>query len=59
MLPVDLALLAYVGPETVLPVASVLAGIVGVILTCGRYLKHTAIGWCRTLLGKEKPQEKA
>jgi hypothetical protein len=52
-------LLAYVGPETVLPVASVLAGIIGVILTCGRYLKHTAIGWWRTLLRREEPQEKA
>jgi hypothetical protein len=59
MLPVDCALLAYVGPETVLPVASVLAGIVGVILTCGRYLKHTAIGWWRALLRRDEPQEKA
>lgn len=59
MLPVDVALLAYVGPETVLPVASVLAGIVGVFLTCGRYLKHTAIGWWRALLGRKESQEQA
>lgn len=56
---IDTALLAYVGPETVLPVASVLAGIVGVILTCGRYLKQTAIGWCRTLIGRKPAEEKA
>ncbi|MBI3469593.1 MAG: hypothetical protein HY000_41870 [Planctomycetes bacterium] len=30
--------LAYLGPETMLPFASVLAGIVGVVLMFGRYL---------------------
>lgn len=56
---IDISLLAYVGPETVLPVASVLAGIVGVILTCGRYLKHTAAGWWRTLFGRKPAEEQA
>lgn len=56
---IDCGILAYVGPETVLPVASVLAGIVGVILTCGRYLKHTVVGWCRTLIGRKPAEEKA
>lgn len=32
------SLLAYLGPETVLPLTSVLAAIVGVVLVCWRYL---------------------
>jgi hypothetical protein len=31
--------LGYVGPETVLPVASALAAIAGVFLTFGRYIR--------------------
>ena len=56
---INSGILAYVGPETVLPVASVLAGIVGVILTCGRYLKHTVAGWWRTLFGRKPAKEQA
>lgn len=29
-------LFAYVGPETILPVASVFAAVVGVLMMCGR-----------------------
>lgn len=32
------SLLAYLGPETVLPLTSFLAAIVGVVLVCWRYL---------------------
>lgn len=35
-MPLPTPLFAYFGPETLLPVASVLAGAVGVIMICGR-----------------------
>lgn len=39
MLPVDTLMLAYIGPETALPVASALAAAVGVVLTFWRYIR--------------------
>jgi hypothetical protein len=36
----DKIVLAYVGPETVLPVASALAAVAGAFLVCGRFLKR-------------------
>ena len=38
-MPSDFPLLAYVGPETALPVASALAAAVGVVLTFWRYIR--------------------
>jgi hypothetical protein len=35
-------LLGYIGPDTVLPVASALAAIVGALLICGRYIWQLA-----------------
>lgn len=48
-MPFDLPLLAYVGPETVLPVASALAAIAGVFLTFGRYIRMMASRCWRTI----------
>lgn len=39
MLPFDFLPLAYIGPETALPVASALAAIAGVVLTFWRYIR--------------------
>jgi hypothetical protein len=39
MLPFDTLMLAYIGPETALPVASALAAGVGVVLTFWRYIR--------------------
>ena len=39
MLPFDSLMLAYIGPETALPVASALAAAVGVVLTFWRYIR--------------------
>jgi hypothetical protein len=39
MLPFDSLPLAYIGPETALPVASALAAIAGVCLTFWRYIR--------------------
>jgi hypothetical protein len=36
-------LLAYIGPDTILPVASALAAIVGGLLLCGRYVWTTIL----------------
>jgi hypothetical protein len=39
MLPFDTLPLAYIGPETALPVASALAAAAGVVLTFWRYIR--------------------
>lgn len=39
MLPLECLPLAYIGPETALPVASALAAVAGVCLTFWRYIR--------------------
>ncbi|MBL8850999.1 MAG: hypothetical protein JNG89_15070 [Planctomycetaceae bacterium] len=39
MFPLDAFTLAYIGPETALPVASALAAAAGVVLTFWRYIR--------------------
>lgn len=45
--------LAYLGPETMLPVASVLAAAVGFLLICWRYVLRIVTAPFRALLGKK------
>ena len=45
--------LGYVGPETVLPVASALAAIAGVFLTFGRYIRMVVARCWRAVTRKE------
>ena len=42
-------LFAYVGPETTLPIASVLAAAAGVALTFGRSVYRAVKGWIKSL----------
>ncbi len=49
---IEFLLLGYVGPETTLPLASVLAAIVGFMLFCWRYTVGLAIRGIRSLLGQ-------
>jgi hypothetical protein len=44
--------LAYLGPETMLPVASVLAAAVGFLLICWRYVLRIVTAPFRALYGK-------
>jgi hypothetical protein len=43
-------LLAYVGPETVLPLTSTLAAVLGVVLMFGRQAGRLALGVCRRVV---------
>lgn len=46
-------LLAYVGPETILPLTSALAAIGGAFLMFGRYVR-IGLSWCvRTITGRK------
>ncbi|MFO1092845.1 MAG: hypothetical protein U0992_05945 [Planctomycetaceae bacterium] len=58
MLPFQLSLLAYIGPETALPVASALAAIAGVCLTFWRYIRMLLSRCWRfvTRRGAESPE---
>jgi hypothetical protein len=46
-------ILAYLGPETMLPVASVLAAAVGFLLICWRYVLRAVTAPFRSLFGKK------
>jgi hypothetical protein len=46
----DLLVFAYVGPETVLPVASALAAIGGALMMCGRSVRSFLIGCVRRVV---------
>lgn len=48
-------LLAYLGPETVLPIASILATILGFVLMFWRFLIHWIKKPFLLLLGKSEP----
>jgi hypothetical protein len=48
-------LVAYVGPEVIMPLASVLAGVLGVLLLFGRYLLRLP----KKLFGECLPRSKA
>ena len=48
-------LFAYIGPETMMPVASVLAGVVGVFMMFGRSL----VGFGRGLVRRVLPSSEA
>ena len=50
MIPVDFPVLAYVGPETILPVTSVLAAIGGAFMMFGRYFKTLAVSYVRRFI---------
>ena len=43
-------LLAYVGPETVLPLTSTLAAVLGVVLMFGRQAGRLVLGACRRVV---------
>ena len=49
-------LFAYVGPETVVPVASALAAIGGTFLIFGRRLKIWSLKCCRIVLRRKDPE---
>ncbi len=50
-----MAMLAYVGPETALPVASALAAIVGVLLICWRFVIRVVVVVVRFVLRRQRP----
>ncbi len=50
-------LLAYIGPETMMPVASIVAAAVGVILMFGRNVAMFGRGVARRLLPKPKQKD--
>lgn len=56
MLPSDLPL-AYIGPETALPVASALAAIAGVCLTFWRYIRMMAARCWRVITRSERASQ--
>ena len=45
-------LFAYIGPDTMLPLASVFAGVVGVVLMFGRQLKLGVRNLVRRITGR-------
>jgi hypothetical protein len=47
-------LFAYIGPETMLPLASVFAGIVGVVLMFGRQVKLGVRNIVRRITGRSE-----
>jgi hypothetical protein len=49
--------LGYLGPDTILPVASALAAIVGVILICWRFLLGTAQKCFRCVVRRRPPAD--
>jgi hypothetical protein len=49
------ALFAYVGPETILPLTSVLAALGGVVLLLWSYVRR-ALAWCVQSVQRTKPQ---
>jgi hypothetical protein len=46
-MPLPTGILAYLGPETVLPMTSVVATIVGVLMMCGRSTLRFLFRWHR------------
>lgn len=53
------ALLAYVGPETVIPLTSALAAVFGVLLICWNYVKAFLGRAARLLLRRQEPAAEA
>jgi hypothetical protein len=49
-------LFAYVGPETMMPVASVLAAVAGVVMMFGRNILMVGRGIVRRVLPQSKPK---
>ncbi len=49
-------LFAYIGPETMMPVASIIAGAVGVVMMFGRSIMMFGRGLVRRVLPKSKPK---
>jgi hypothetical protein len=52
-------LFAYIGPETMMPVASVIAAVAGVVLMFGRNVVSFGRNVFRSILPKPKPKPKA
>jgi hypothetical protein len=52
-------LFAYIGPETMMPVASVLCGVVGVFMMFGRSVVGFGRGLVRRVLPSSKPEAAA
>jgi hypothetical protein len=46
------SLFAYFGPETTLPLLSLIATVTGALLVVGRASKHYVARWTRTILRK-------
>jgi hypothetical protein len=49
-------LFAYIGPETILPIASFIAGAVGVILMAGQRIRRWIVRACRLGGGCSGPE---
>lgn len=49
------ALFAYVGPETILPLTSVLAALGGVVLLMWSYVRRAFV-WCVQSMHRTKPR---
>jgi hypothetical protein len=47
---------AYIGPETMMPVASIIAAVTGVVLMFGRNVLHLGRAVLRGILPKPKPK---
>jgi hypothetical protein len=52
-------ILAYFGPETVMPVTSVIATIAAVGMMFGRTMLRLAVGWLWLLKSRTRPQRHA
>jgi hypothetical protein len=50
-------LLAYLGPETMLPLASFFAAIVGALLVCWRYVVAAMSRMISLVTGRKKPSD--
>jgi hypothetical protein len=52
-------LLGYIGPETILPLASFVAGVVGVLLVCWRYVVVATSRIFSRITGRQKCTDQA
>lgn len=47
-------LLAYIGPETIIPATSVIAAVFGVLLTFGKWVTRPLVAACQAFGAKKK-----
>ncbi len=56
MMDQSIGMLAYLGPETMLPMTSVIAGAIGVVMMFGRKSFRWVANCCRAIVARPNPK---